>query len=118
MPSCPSDNIKLVAKDATGRPVLTVFPSETNMPISSSSILCEQKFVQHGPITIAIDCNGLSLLIFEEKWPNYASEPKSSANSDSFSVRQLFNVCVRIFCAPNATILLVYIAVKIKMRFI
>ena len=31
----------------------------------------EQKFIQHGPITIAIDCNGLSLLIFEEKWPNY-----------------------------------------------
>ena len=29
--------------------------------------LCEQIFVQHGPITIAIDCNGLSLLIFEEK---------------------------------------------------
>ena len=28
---------------------------------------CEQKFVQHGPITIAIDCNGLSLLIFEEE---------------------------------------------------
>ena len=26
---------------------------------------CEQKFAQHGPITIAIDCNGLSLLIFE-----------------------------------------------------
>ena len=22
---------------------------------------CEQKFIQHGPITIAIDCNGLSL---------------------------------------------------------
>ena len=36
---------------------------------------CEQKFVQHGPITIAIDCNGLFLLIFEEKWNNYASEP-------------------------------------------
>ena len=34
---------------------------------------CEQKFVQHGPITIAIECNGLSLLNFEEKWPNYAS---------------------------------------------
>ena len=31
---------------------------------------CEQKFVQHVPITIAIDCNCLSLLIFEEKWPN------------------------------------------------
>ena len=25
MPSCPSGNIKLVAQDATGRPVLTVF---------------------------------------------------------------------------------------------
>ena len=25
---------------------------------------CEKKFVQHDPITIAIDCNGLSLLIF------------------------------------------------------
>ena len=34
---------------------------------------CEQKFVQHGPTTIAIDCNGLSLLIFEEKWSNSAS---------------------------------------------
>ena len=33
---------------------------------------CEQKLDQHGPITIAMDCNGLSLLIFEEKWPNYA----------------------------------------------
>ena len=47
------------------------------LPISSS-IFCEQKFVQHGPLTIAIDCNGLSLLIFEEKLPNYASEPKSA----------------------------------------
>ena len=28
---------------------------------------CEQKFVQHDPITIAIDCNGLSLLIFRRK---------------------------------------------------
>ena len=27
----------------------------------------EQKFVQRGPIMIAIDCNGFSLLIFEEK---------------------------------------------------
>ena len=27
---------------------------------------CEQKFVQHDPITITIDCNGLYLLIFEE----------------------------------------------------
>ena len=44
---------------------------------------CEQKFVQHSPITIAIDCNGLFLFIFEEKWPNYASGPKSSLNSAS-----------------------------------
>ena len=74
---------------------------------------CEQKFVQHGPITIAID-----LLIFEEKLPNYTSGPKSAPNSDSFWVRRLFNVCVRAFCAPNATILLVYIPAKIKMSFI
>ena len=44
----------------------------------------EQKLVQHGPITIAIDCIGLSLLIFEEIWPNYAFGPKSVPNSDSF----------------------------------
>ena len=73
----------------------------------------EQKFVQHGPITIAIGCNGLSLLIFEEKCPNYASGPKSSQNSDSFWVRRLFNVCKRVFCGPNETILLVYIHAKI-----
>ena len=41
---------------------------------------CEQKFVQHGAITIAIDCNGLFPLIFEEKWPNYAS--RSAPNTD------------------------------------
>ena len=52
---------------------------------------CEQKFVQRGPITIAIDCNGF---IFEEKWPNYASGRKFEPNSDSFWVRKLFNVCV------------------------
>ena len=79
---------------------------------------CEQKFVQHDPITIAIDCNGNSLLIFGEKWPNYAFGRKSAPNSDSFWVRRLFNVCVRVFCAQNATILLVYIPVKIKMSFL
>ena len=41
---------------------------------------CEQNFVQHGPKTIAIDCNGLCLLIFEEKFLNYASGPKSAPN--------------------------------------
>ena len=79
---------------------------------------CEQKFVQHGPTTIAIECNRFSLFIFEEKWPNYASGPKSSPNSDSFWVLRLFNVCVRVFCTPNATSLLVYIPAKIKMSFI
>ena len=45
---------------------------------------CEQKFVQHGPITIAIDCSGCSLLFFEEKFPNYVSAPKFAPNRDSF----------------------------------
>ena len=36
---------------------------------------CEEKFVRHGPITIAIGCNGLPLLSLEEKWPNYTSGP-------------------------------------------
>ena len=65
---------------------------------------CEQKFVEHGPITITIDFNGLSLLISEEKCPNSASGPKSAPNSDSFWVRRLFNVCVRVFCADYLTI--------------
>ena len=38
--------------------------------------------------------------------------------TDSFWVPRLFNVCVRVFCAPNAPILLVYIRAKIKMSFI
>ena len=33
-------------------------------------------------------------------------------------LRRLFNVCLRAFCAPNATILLVYLTAKIKMSFI
>ena len=82
-----------------------VVPSCWNqmLPISFSSIFVNK----HGPIAIAIDCNGLSELIFEEKWPNYASGSKSIPNSDSFWV----------FCAPNATILLVYIPAKIKISF-
>ena len=60
---------------------------------------CEQKFVQYGPITIAINCNGLFLFIFEEKWPNDDSGPKSAPNNDSLWMRRLFNVCVRVFCA-------------------
>ena len=78
----------------------------------------KQKFVQHGLIMIAIDSNSFSLLIFAEKCPNYVSGPKSPQNSDSFWVRRLFNVCVRVFCTPNATIWLVYIPANIKMSFI
>ena len=33
-------------------------------------------------------------------------------------MRRHFNVCVRVFCASNATILLVYIPAKIKMSFV
>ena len=54
--------------------------------VGRSAILLKSnvaKFIQHGPIMIAIDCNGLSLFIFEEKWPNCASGPKSTPNSDS-----------------------------------
>ena len=86
------------------------------MPISSSSIFVK-KIVQHGPITSAIDCNGLSLLIFEEKCTSYVSGPKSAPNSNSFWFRFRFNVCFRVFCAPNGTILFVYIPAKIKMSF-
>ena len=45
-------------------------------------------------------------------------DPKSAPNSDSFWVRRLFNIYVQVFCAPNATILLVYLPAKIKMSFI
>ena len=64
---------------------------------------------------IAIDCNGLSLLIFEENLPNYEYGPKSVPNSDSFWVHRLFNICLRVFCASNAPILLVNIPAKIKI---
>ena len=67
---------------------------------------CEQQFVQHLPITI------------EEKWPKYASGPKSAPNSELLWVGRLFNVCVRVFFAPNARIFLVYIPAKFKMIFI
>ena len=73
---------------------------------------------ENGPITIAIDCNGYSLVIFEENLPNYASGLKSAPNSDLFWVRRLLNVWLQVLCAPNATILLIYIPAKIKMTFI
>ena len=57
--------------------------------------VCEEKFVQHGSITIVIDCNGFSLLIFEEKWSNYASEPKSAPNSMHNVLDALAFQCMR-----------------------
>ena len=89
------------------RSVVVLKPSVANILLFN---FCEQKFVQHGLIKIAIDCN--SLLIFKEKWRIYSSGPKPAPNSDSFWVRPFFNVC------PYATILLVNIAAKIKMSFI
>ena len=89
-----------------------------NVPNILFLYFVNKKFVQYGPITITIDCSGFSFLIFEDECSNYASGPKSSPNRDSFWVHRLFNVCRWVFCAPNATILLVYIPAKIKMSFI
>ena len=40
----------------------------------------KRKFVEHGTVTLAIDRNGGSLLIFEEKWPDDATVPNSTPN--------------------------------------
>ena len=50
--------------DCVARSAVLLKPNVSNILLFN---FCEQKFVQHGPITIDIDCNGLSLLIFEEK---------------------------------------------------
>ena len=84
------------------RSTVLLKPNVANILLFS---FCEQKFFHHGPITIAIDCNGLFLLIFDEKWSNYASGPKFAPNSASFWMRRFLNVCVQFFCAPNARIL-------------
>ena len=56
---------------------------------------CEQKFVQHGLITIAIDCNDLSLLIFKEMDKNlYQTETHFSIYASRFSVPQMRQVCL------------------------
>ena len=72
--------------------VWQVTPSCWNqmLSISSSSIFMNKNFFRHGLITIAIDCNDISLLIFEAKWPSYASGPKCALYSDSFWVRAGF----------------------------
>ena len=60
--------------------------------------------------------SALYILIFENIWN--AGIRKKQWICLKFWVRRLFNVCVRVFCAPNATILLVYIPAKIKISFI
>ena len=66
----------------------------------------KQKFDEHGMVTFAIDRNGDSLLIFEERWTNEATVPKSTANYHSLWVHRLLNDDVWIFWARNATIFL------------
>ena len=51
----------------------------------------KQKLVDHGTVTLAIDRNGGSLLIFEEQWPNDAIVRKSAPNSHSLWVHRLLN---------------------------
>ena len=70
-------------------------------------IFWKQKFVEHGAVTLAIDRNGGSLLIFEEKWPNDVTVQLVAPNSHSLWVRRLLSDDVWIFWAPNATILLI-----------
>ena len=60
-------------------------------------------------VTLAIDRNGGSLLIFKEKWPNDATVPKCAPNSHSKWVYRLLNEEVWIFWGPNATILLIFL---------
>ena len=61
---------------------------------------CKQKFVQQGPLTIVINCDVLSLPIFEEKLSNYASGPKSvgfSMYACGFSMPQMRHFCFFIY---------------------
>ena len=60
----------------------------------------KHKFVEHGTVTLAIDRNGGFLIIFEEKWSNDATIPKSAPNSHSLCVHRLLNDDVWIFWAP------------------
>ena len=87
-----AQNIECVARSA-----ILLKPNVANVLLFN---FCEQKFVQHGPITISIDWNGLSLLILEEKWLNYASgqlvlsNPAPTSDSFGFSVPQMRQFCL------------------------
>ena len=85
---------------------------KSNVAISSS-----QKFVQHGPITIAVDSN---LLISKKNFPIIILDQNPHQTVTCFGCESFwgFNVCVRVLCVPKATILFVCVPVKIKMSFI
>ena len=78
----------------------------------------KQKFVEYVTITLAIDHNSGSFFIFEEKWPDDATVPKSAPNSHSLWVLWLLIDDVWILWAPNAIILLIDIASDVEMAFI
>ena len=65
---------------------------------------CEQKFVQHSPLTVMA-----SPCLFSRK--NGPIMPLDQ-NPHQTVTR---NVCVRVFCVPNMAIFLLYISAKIKM---
>ena len=56
----------------------------------------KQKFVEHGTVTLAIDRDGGSLLIFDEKCLDDATVSKSAPSSHSSCVHRLLNdeVCI------------------------
>ena len=51
----------------------------------------KQKFVEHGTVTLAIDRNGDSLLISEEKWPNDVTVQLVAPKSHSLWVHRLLH---------------------------
>ena len=84
------------------------------LPISSSLIFMKKNWfnMARSPLTVTT-----SLCSFLKKNGSIMTLDQSAPNSDSFWVHRVFNVCMRVFCAPNSTILLLYIP-KIKMSFI
>ena len=97
-----------------------------NHIFSSSSLLklfhsqfCKKKphniVYKHYNPSVRITPLMLCALIWIHKWRDLQFKVDSERQ---FLVRRLFNVCVRVFCAPNVTIFLVYILAKVKMSFI
>ena len=89
---------------------------QSNVANSLLLKFCEQKFVQHGSITITIDCNGLSLLIFEKNGTIMPMDQNPHQTETCFG-RVSFLMYTYVF-SEIARILFVYIPAKIKMSFI